>query len=313
LFIVKVWPVIDPAHPLSIVGFLGISYVTFKVVSTLMEIRDGLIKELPLKEFLYFLYFYPTISSGPIDRFRRFKKDLDKPVDPQKYVKLLKNGIQNIFQGFLYNFIIGYFIQHLWLHRAAIIFTRTPDFSSGLSATYAYGLYLFFNFAGYSLFAVGVSQLMGVETPMNFNKPFLAKNIKDFWNRWHMTLCNWFRDFVFMRLVKTMMTKKFTKSMITMSVIANLALFGLMGFWHGFAWFYIVYGFYHASLMIGYEAWDRFKKKHKLKIPNVWWTKGLSIFITLQFVLLGFLIFSGLLNNMIMYHATLDRLFIPNF
>lgn len=66
---------------------------------------------------------------------------------------------------------------------------------------YAYSMYLFFDFAGYSAFAVGVSYLLGVQTPMNFNKPFAARNIKEFWNRWHMTLSFWFRDYVFMRFV----------------------------------------------------------------------------------------------------------------
>lgn len=74
LIIVKVTPLLDPIHPQSILGFLGISYVTFKTVNVILELRDGLIKEVPLKEYLYFLYFFPTISSGPIDRFRRFQK-----------------------------------------------------------------------------------------------------------------------------------------------------------------------------------------------------------------------------------------------
>ena len=73
----------------------------------IMEIRDGLIKAVPLKEFLYFLYFYPTISSGPIDRFRRFVKELKAPVVTEKYPDLLNKGVFRIFQGFLYKFIIG--------------------------------------------------------------------------------------------------------------------------------------------------------------------------------------------------------------
>ncbi|MCB6981642.1 hypothetical protein LI102_22090, partial [Bacteroides uniformis] len=73
-------PLLDPMHPQSILGFLGISYVTFKTVSVILELRDGLIKEVPLKEYLYFLYFFPTISSGPIDRFQRFQKELEAPL-----------------------------------------------------------------------------------------------------------------------------------------------------------------------------------------------------------------------------------------
>lgn len=73
---------------------------------------------------------------------------------------------------------------------------------------YLYGFYLFFDFAGYSLMAVGTSKVFGINTPMNFNKPFIAKDMKDFWNRWHISLSHWFRDFVFNRLVFKMFKDK---------------------------------------------------------------------------------------------------------
>ncbi|MDR0200006.1 MAG: D-alanyl-lipoteichoic acid biosynthesis protein DltB [Streptococcaceae bacterium] len=310
LFIVKLWPVISPSAPNSILGFLGISYITFKVVSTLMEIRDGLIKTLPLKDFIYFLYFFPTISSGPIDRFRRFQKELQSPVTIEGYADYVRKGLNRIFLGFLYNFIIGYLIDTYWLHPAAIHATLHPSFVTMLFAMYSYGLYLFFNFAGYSLFAVGVSNIMGYNLPMNFRYPFIAKNIKDFWNRWHMTLCNWFRDFVFMRLVKTMMQKKLSQNMSLISNLATLALFGLMGFWHGFTWFYILYGFYHAALMIAYDTWTRFKQKRKLKVPDTKLIRLVSIVVTVQLVFVGFLIFSGIPNYALQFSSTH---LLPNF
>ncbi|PCR98671.1 D-alanyl-lipoteichoic acid biosynthesis protein DltB [Lactococcus fujiensis] len=311
LFLVKLNPLINPAHPESIFGFLGISYVTFKTVNIILEIRDGLIKTVPLKEYFYFLYFFPTISSGPIDRFRRFKKELEGPV-PKDYPELVGKGIFYIFQGFLYKYIIGYLIDTYVLHKVAILASLHPSFGNMTVSMYAYGLYLFFDFAGYSLFVIGISALMGYHIPPNFNKPFLAKNIKDFWNRWHMTLSFWFRDFVAMRLMKTMMVKKWTKNMVLIANLGYLASMGLMGFWHGFTWYYILYGFYHAFLLIGYDAWLRFKKKRKIKIPDNRWTRGVSIFITFQFVFIGFLIFSGIPNYAIM-HVLHDQAPLPNF
>ncbi|RZI48155.1 D-alanyl-lipoteichoic acid biosynthesis protein DltB [Lactococcus kimchii] len=311
LFLVKLHPLIQPSHPSSILGFLGISYVSFKTVAMLMEIRDGLIKAVPLKEFLYFLYFYPTISSGPIDRFRRFAKEMKAPVSA-KYPELLNQGIFRIFQGFLYKFIIGYLIDQYWLHGIAIEATLHTSVWTVSQAMYAYGLYLFFDFAGYSLFAIGVSNLMGYDLPHNFNKPFLAKNIHDFWQRWHMTLSFWFRDFVFMRLVKTFMVKKWSKNMVTISNIGYLANMLIMGLWHGLTWYYILYGLYHALLMIGYDAWNRLKKRKKWKIPKNRWTVALSVFITFNLVFIGFLIFSGLPNAILMHN--LDHCApLPNF
>jgi len=219
---------------------------------------------------------------------------LKKDFDREKYIEKLGKGIFFIFQGFLYNFIIGYLLDNHWLNAAATAAAKTPGFLTMLSAMYAYGLYLFFNFAGYSLFAIGVSYIMGVDSPINFNKPFLAKSIHDFWQRWHMSLSFWFRDFVFMRLVKWLMMKRWFKKMTIVSNIGYLCNMTLMGFWHGFTPYYVAYGVYHALLMIGYDAWTRFKKKHKIKIPDNNWTKAVSIFITFNAIMFGFLIFSGI-------------------
>lgn len=312
LFIVKVTPLIDSSHPASIIGFLGISYVTFKTVSTIIELRDGLIKEVSVKEFVYFIYFYPTISSGPIDRFRRFRKDLNEPLHTQKYAELVRKGILYIFLGFLYNFIIGYEIDNLVLHQAALHAVTHPNFASMLITMYSYGLYLFFNFAGYSLFAVGVSYIMGYDIPINFNKPFIAKNIHDFWNRWHMSLSFWFRDFIFMRFVKWLMKKRWFKKTATVSNIGYLFNMGLMGCWHGLTPYYIIYGLYHACLMIIFDSWNRFKKKHKIKIPDTKLTRALSIFITFNAVFVGFLIFSGVPYTALLY-ALHVRVILPNF
>ncbi len=95
---------------------------------------------------------------------------------------------------------------------------------------YIYGLNLFFDFAGYSMFAVATGYVMGIEVPMNFNLPFLSRNLKEFWNRWHMTLSFWFRDFVFMRLVFLMMKKKWFKSRVTTSNVAYIINMLIMGF-----------------------------------------------------------------------------------
>lgn len=301
LTVVKVTPVINPAHPSSIIGFLGISYLTFKVVNVVIELRDDLIHKVPLRQFIYFLYFFPTISSGPIDRFRRFEKEYQKPT-VDNYEDLLGKGILRIFLGFLYKFIIGHLIVTYFLHQVAIDATVNPNFINMLGAMYGYGLYLFFDFAGYSFFAIGLSNLMGYDMPINFNKPFISKNIKDFWNRWHMTLSFWFRDFVYMRLVKTIMVNRWSKNRVFISNVSYVALFGLMGLWHGLTWYYIAYGLYHAGLMIGYDAWLRFKKHHHIKIPSNIWTNSLSIFITFNAVFIGFLLFSGIPNDAIMHY-----------
>ncbi|MEH7106554.1 D-alanyl-lipoteichoic acid biosynthesis protein DltB [Bacillus sp. JJ1764] len=276
---------------INMIGFLGISYLTFKGVQMVMEIRDGLIKkDLPLSRLIYFIVFFPTISSGPIDRYRRFEKELTAEISSDQYKVLLYEGINKIFRGFLYKYIIGYSINHYFI--ANLRFIAHSHLENHLYYMYGYSLYLFFDFAGYSAFAIGVSYIMGIKSPENFNRPFISRNLKDFWNRWHLSLSFWFRDYVFMRFVFWMTKKKWIKNRNIVSNLGYVLLFLLMGVWHGLEIQYILYGVYHAILMVLYNSFEQFNKKHK------WWpqnryTKIISIVITFHVICFGFYIFSG--------------------
>ncbi len=294
MILIKLHPFFSDQKGAPWLYFLGYSYLTFKSVQVLMEMRDGVIKTFKTSDYWQFLCFFPTISSGPIDRFRRFVKDLHEPPTGAKYLELLGKGIHYIFLGFLYKFLIGYVLGTRLLPVVQeFAFTRHNFALGTLGYMYTYSFYLFFDFAGYSLFAVGLSYLLGYETPMNFNKPFISPNIKEFWNRWHMTLSFWFRDYIYMRLMFTLLKKKVFKSRITASNVGYFALFLIMGIWHGLTWYYIVYGLYHAALICLTDAWLRFKKKHKAQLPSNHLTHGLAIFLTFHAVCFSFLIFSG--------------------
>lgn len=234
---------------IEFVGFLGISYVTFKSVQLIMEIRDGSIKEIKVGKLIQFISFFPTISSGPIDRYKRFVKDDKKVLSGVEYRELVVKAIHMIMLGFLYKYIIAYLIQTYAVNPLQL---NLHGFTHMWLYMYAYSLYLFFDFAGYSLFAIAVSYLYGIKTPPNFKQPFKAKNIKDFWNRWHMTLSFWFRDCIYMRSLFYMSRKKLLKSQFAMSNVAFFLNFFIMGVWHGLEVYYIVYGLYHAALFIGY-------------------------------------------------------------
>ncbi|GHU68540.1 D-alanyl-lipoteichoic acid biosynthesis protein DltB [Clostridia bacterium] len=296
LFLLKLSGVLPNPKTFSVLGFLGISYLTFKAVQVVLEIRDGLITEWKPWRYIQFLLFFPTISAGPIDRFRRFEKDLTAPPEPERYLSLLSKGIENIFVGFLYNYIIGYLLGRIVLPAVENYVLNESGLIFGtLLYMYTYSLFLFFDFAGYSKLAIGVSNLLGYETPPNFNLPFLSTNIKDFWNRWHMSLSFWFRDYVYMRLLMTFLKKKTFRSRVAASNVAYFALFLLMGAWHGFTWYYIVYGLYHAALICAYDAWLRYKKGRN--IPGNRLTKILSVVLTFHAVCFSFLIFSGFLEK----------------
>lgn len=273
---------------LHLLAFIGISYMSFKTIQIMLEISDGLIKEkISVKDYLQFLLFFPTVSSGPIDRSRRFLKEINEVMPRKDYLELAGDGIYRVVLGLLYKVVLSTYVYQMLL---ALSNTGTVVYS--IKYMYLYTLYLFFDFAGYSLMAVGSSNILGIQTPMNFNKPFLSIDIKDFWTRWHITLSTWLRDFVFSRVLMQVIRKKWFKNRLHNAAYAYMVNMLVMGFWHGISVSYIAYGFYHGVLMSGFEIYQKkstFYKKHK----NKTWYKLMSWFVTMNLVMVGFFIFSG--------------------
>ena len=273
---------------LHLLAFIGISYMSFKTIQIMLEISDGLIKEkISVKDYLQFLLFFPTVSAGPIDRSRRFLKEINEVMPRKEYLELAGDGVYRIVLGLLYKVVLSTYVYQMLL---ALNNTGTVAYS--IKYMYLYTLYLFFDFAGYSLMAVGSSNILGIQTPMNFNKPFLSVDIKDFWTRWHITLSTWLRDFVFSRVLMQAIRKKWFKNRLHNATYAYMVNMLVMGFWHGLSVSYIFYGFYHGVLMAGFEVYQKksnFYKKNK----NKDWYKLLSWFVTMNLVMIGFFIFSG--------------------
>lgn len=271
-----------------LLAFIGISYMSFKTIQIMIEISDGLIKErISIIDYIQFLLFFPTVSSGPIDRSRRFMVDIKERMPRDEYLELAGVGVYRVVLGLLYKVVLSTYSYHYLV--------TLPNFGSldySIKYMYLYTLYLFFDFAGYSLMAVGSSNILGIKTPMNFNKPFLSIDIKDFWNRWHITLSTWLRDFVFSRVFMEATKKKRFKKRLNTAMYAYMINMLLMGFWHGLTISYIVYGAYHGILMAGFEYYQKKSKFYK-KNKNKAWYKVCSWFITINLVIFGLYIFSG--------------------
>lgn len=273
---------------LHLMAFIGISYMSFKTIQIMIEISDGIIKEkYSFLEYLQFLLFFPTVSSGPIDRSRRFFDDIKTIMPREAYLELAGTGVYRVVLGLLYKIMFSTYVYQM---LSALKNTGTLTYS--VKYMYLYTLYLFFDFAGYSLMAVGTSNILGIQTPMNFNKPFLSIDIKDFWTRWHITLSTWLRDFVFSRVLMNAMKKKLFKSRLQNASFAYMVNMCVMGFWHGLSISYVIYGVYHGFLMAGFE-WYQKKSKFYKKNKNKTWYKLTSWFVTMHLVFIGFFIFSG--------------------
>ena len=306
IIFVKVQPAINGTQ--SLLGFLGISYLTFRSLGIIIELRDGVIKDFTFWEFLRFLLFMPTFSSGPIDRFKRFNENYQAIPERDELLDMLDESVRYIMWGFLYKFILAHVLGETLLPPLKNLALQSGGFFNhyALAVMYTFGLELFFDFAGYSMFALAISNLMGIRSPINFNKPFLSRDLKEFWNRWHMSLSFWFRDFVFMRMVMVLTRKKVFKNRNVTSSAAYIVNMLIMGFWHGVTWYYIAYGLFHGLGLVINDAWIRKKKtlnKERKKagkpaLPENRWIQLLGMIVTFHVVMLSFLIFSGFLNDL---------------
>jgi membrane protein involved in D-alanine export len=282
----------DPAAmPTVTLGFLGLSYMTLRVVDLLVVLRDGVVTAAPrVSDVASFLLFVPTISAGPIDRFARFTRALDAlPRSRPEYLRDVEAGAHRIAQGMLYKFILA---NLLYRDALAPLATRT-----GVLATagymYAYSLYLFFDFAGYSAFAIGVGRFFGIDVPENFNAPFVSRNFVEMWNRWHISLSWWLRDHVYMRFMLHATRRNwFAGNRQRAHHVALLLTMGLMGCWHGLELPYVAYGIYQGLMLVAYDAIGRWTARRGLVIGGPW-VRPAMVFLTVNLFCFGLLIFSG--------------------
>lgn len=288
LALVKLSPIIAPQ---SNFGFVGVSYITFRALDVIFCLRDKVIDPLKWFDFFGFLFFFPTISAGPIDRYRRFATDWLRTRTRSEFLLDLDQAVHRLFRGFLYKFILAALIKQYWLDPVS----SDTTFFGIANYMYAYSFYLFFDFAGYSAFAIAFSYLLGVHTPENFNQPFLARNIRDFWNRWHITLSFWFRDHVYMRFALAARRGRWIDNPHAIAIIGYFLSFGLMGLWHGIEPHFIIYGIYQATLFSCFHLFSEWTKSRPKLTERLLW-RAAATFTTFQCVCFGLLIFSGHLD-----------------
>lgn len=284
----------------NLLGFLGISYLTFKAIQVLVEMRDGLIKNMSVLDYLAFLVFFTPFTSGPIMRSRPFVEGAHSHLSRANYLDGLTTGCLRFLLGAIYKFVIAALCSWAQWFIPELIGSGSPwqAFGAEIAIAFFYGLYLFFDFAGYSLMAIGLGAAFGVDVPRNFYMPFLAIDIKDFWNRWHITLSHWLRDFVFMRFSRTCMQHKVFTSRTTTAVMGYLLNMTIMGLWHGITIDYIAYGLFHGTLLALCEVFQKttFYRAHK----NARWYQICSWAVTMIAVFIGFSLFSGQISRLVL-------------
>lgn len=268
----------------------GLSFLTFKVIQLYIDEKDSQ-TTVSLLDFFNFTTFVPTLLIGPIDRFARFNENVKQGYASITSKRFL-DGIDQIIRGLFYKFIVGEAIFVLVLNHLE----NTGKAWFYLADMYSYLLYLFFDFAGYSLLAIGFGNVIGIDVPFNFDKPFLAINPKEFWKRWHKTLGDWLNDYFFKPVFKELTSKKVMKP-IQRQNVALFLTFTMMGFWNGFELHFIVSGMLFGCYSVIHNYYVYLCKKNGKDVVfgtlNPTTIRRISIFILFNAVAIAIYIFSG--------------------
>ncbi|GFK95482.1 Peptidoglycan O-acetyltransferase [Fundidesulfovibrio magnetotacticus] len=226
-------------NQVSITAWIGISYMMFRSIDLVVHAANKSGTLLNVSTALAYLLFFPPFVSGPINRYQQFLNDCAAPGDLT--LDSIVNCIARFSLGIIKILLIGE-----WFHSHSTIAPFFKDnsinFFDLVLAQYAFFLYIYFNFAGYSDCAISFSRLLGFNVPENFSNPFAARNLQDFWNRWHISLSHWFRDFIFFPLFKMFATHLPKMKPTTKSNLSIFITFFLMGIWHGDSYQWILYG-----------------------------------------------------------------------
>lgn len=258
---------------------IGISYLAFRCSRLVLEIRNGVVKQPTFLEYVNFAFFLPTMPVGPINTYANYRRGFaerhDVPVG-RAALRILVGAVKYQFLGNLCNQLTysGLLLDdhpHHWLDLpVAMLF---------------YYLYLYLNFSGFCDMAIGVAALIGIPVPENFDNPFAARNVKDFWNRWHITLSTWMRDVVFSPISKYLVGLfgiRWADHAIALTIVI---VFLLVGIWHGAGWNFVAYGAVHALGVVSNHYYTIFLKKtlgrEKFKAYNQNpWVRAVAVALT---------------------------------
>ncbi|HRY31820.1 MAG TPA: MBOAT family O-acyltransferase [Bacteroidales bacterium] len=234
---------------------LGISFITFQKISYSIDVyRKHQLPAPSLAAYAAFIFMFPKILAGPIVRYREMAETLEQPDQRIPYEQRIS--------GF-FRFVLGLarkvLIANTLGESVDLIFAmNAQDMSTGLAwvGALAYTFQIYFDFAGYSDMAIGLAAMTGFRFPENFNNPYTARSITEFWRRWHITLSSWLRDYIFLplayRLSDKWRRKRYAglKTEMWIYIIATAVTMLLCGFWHGAAWTFILWGAYQGLVMI---------------------------------------------------------------
>lgn len=261
---------------------VGISFYTFKTISYVVDVYRGKIQPMDhLLDYAFYVSFFPTLLAGPIVRATDFAPQIRRPLHIGS--QLFATGAYFVLIGLAKKCIISDYIAQNFVDR---IFDNPTLFSGGevLLGLYGYTVQIYCDFSGYSDMAIGISALLGFTIPMNFNAPWKADSVSDFWRRWHISLSSWIRDYVYIPLGGS---RKGTLRMYFNQMVAMVAC----GLWHGASLSFIVWGALHGALVCVHKFFSQNVLHHDRHYHPQGWRRLVAVVVTFHVVCLTWLFF----------------------
>ena len=255
---------------------LGISFFTFQGISYLVDIyKNELTYKNSLLDVLLYISFFPHLVAGPIVKASEFIPQLKQPPKTDQIPFLF--SIVLIVLGLFKKTVIA---NYLGVDIVDPIFENPKAYGSMdmIFAVYCYAVQIFCDFSAYTDMAIGLAYLLGYEFPLNFNQPYRATSLKDFWNRWHISLSRWLKEYLYIPLGGNRVSEKRTYQNLLITM-------GLGGLWHGASWNFITWGLLHG---IGLAFEKRFQWDEGI---TSWTKKALHIFLVFNFVCFAWIFF----------------------
>jgi alginate O-acetyltransferase complex protein AlgI len=281
----------DLATPVDI-QWLGFSYFAFRAIHILRDRLSRRLPEVSLREMITFLIFVPAFPSGPIDRIQRFSQDEQKT--SRLDLTAFWQASQRIVRGIVKKFI---FADSLAL--IALTEQTAPQIHSQFWSwiiLYGYAFRIYWDFSGYTDIALGIGQYLGFQLPENFNKPYRATDLTQFWNSWHITLAQWFRAYFFNPLTRWMRTHFVHAPIWLMMLLAQTSTMLLIGLWHGLTWNFAIWGLWHGLGLFIHNRWNAWTQQRFANIEANPWLSRMrklgGVLITFHFVAVSWVWFS---------------------
>ena len=260
---------------------IGISFIIFQAMGYVIDIGRGIKARLTLLDLAVYLTFFAHVLAGPIVRSTEFGPQIHTRPDPRRVEYL--EAFNLIFRGMFKKVVIS---SYLAAELVDPVFAN-PDFygrASILLAVYGFAIQIYCDFSGYTDIAIGCALLLGIRFPQNFDAPYIARSIQDFWRRWHMTLSRWLRDYLYIPLGGNRLGLNRTYLNLFLTMLIG-------GFWHGAQWTMVIWGAIHGSALVAervVKTWWAERQAVGLPGPLV---ASLQWFLTFNIVCLAWIFF----------------------